>query len=172
MKSRRMLLYAGEDFPLPAVAGQIRQAQFAVGLDAIAGKPDRRYHAGKETAMIELTEQQRQELSVPEPVAIDPETREVYVLVRREAYERLKALLGWTTSTPRKARVRQRSHGRGRRQRSAPGELPALRETGMKRGDVVIVPFPFQDRPGQRFARRWSSRATPRTGGSSTPSWR
>lgn len=43
--------------------------------------------------MIELTEQQRQELSVPEPVAIDPETREVYVLVRRDAYERLKALL-------------------------------------------------------------------------------
>ncbi len=43
--------------------------------------------------MIELTEQQRQELSVPEPVAIDPETRQVYVLVRWEAYERLKALL-------------------------------------------------------------------------------
>jgi len=43
--------------------------------------------------MIELTEQQLQELRVPEPVAIDPETREVYVLVRREAYERLKALL-------------------------------------------------------------------------------
>jgi hypothetical protein len=36
-----MLLYADEDFPLPAVAGQIRQAQLAVGLDTIAGKPPR-----------------------------------------------------------------------------------------------------------------------------------
>ena len=43
--------------------------------------------------MIELTEQQRQELSASEPIAIDPRTRETYVLVRREAYERLKALL-------------------------------------------------------------------------------
>jgi hypothetical protein len=43
--------------------------------------------------MIELTEQQRQELGAPEPVAIDPQTRETYVLVRREVYERLKALL-------------------------------------------------------------------------------
>jgi hypothetical protein len=43
--------------------------------------------------MIELTEQQRQELSAPEPVALDPQTGETYVLVRREVYERLKALL-------------------------------------------------------------------------------
>lgn len=43
--------------------------------------------------MIELTELQRQELKAPEPIVIDPETREVYVLVRREIYERLKALL-------------------------------------------------------------------------------
>jgi len=43
--------------------------------------------------MIELTEQQRQELSAPEPLAVDPQTRETYVLVRREVYERLKALL-------------------------------------------------------------------------------
>jgi hypothetical protein len=43
--------------------------------------------------MIELTEQQRQELSAPEPVAIDPLTRATYVLVRREAYDRLKGLL-------------------------------------------------------------------------------
>ena len=43
--------------------------------------------------MIELTEQQRHELSAPEPVAIDPQTRETYVLVRREVYERLKTLL-------------------------------------------------------------------------------
>lgn len=43
--------------------------------------------------MIELTEQQRQELIAPEPVAIDPQTRQTYVLVRRESYERLKTLL-------------------------------------------------------------------------------
>jgi hypothetical protein len=43
--------------------------------------------------MIELTEQQRQELKVPEPMVIDPQTRQTYVLVRREAYERFKALL-------------------------------------------------------------------------------
>ncbi|MCI0377241.1 MAG: hypothetical protein L0215_06535 [Gemmataceae bacterium] len=43
--------------------------------------------------MIELTEQQRQELTAPEPVAIDPLTQETYVLVRKETYERLKALL-------------------------------------------------------------------------------
>jgi hypothetical protein len=43
--------------------------------------------------MIELTEQQRQELSAPEPTAIDPQTGETYVLVRRETYERFKALL-------------------------------------------------------------------------------
>jgi hypothetical protein len=43
--------------------------------------------------VIELTEQQRQELSSPEPVAIDPETGQAYVLVRKETYDRLKALL-------------------------------------------------------------------------------
>ena len=43
--------------------------------------------------MFELTEQQRQELDAPEPVAIDPQTRETYVLVRRETYDRFKALL-------------------------------------------------------------------------------
>jgi hypothetical protein len=43
--------------------------------------------------MIQLTEQQRQELSGPEPVAIDPKTNEQYVLVRKQTYERLKELL-------------------------------------------------------------------------------
>ena len=43
--------------------------------------------------MIELTEEQREELNTPEPLTIDPRTREMYVLVRKEAYERLKALL-------------------------------------------------------------------------------
>ena len=42
--------------------------------------------------MIELTEQQRQELSKPEPVAIDPQTRKEYVLVRREVYARMRAI--------------------------------------------------------------------------------
>ncbi|MBI1917237.1 MAG: hypothetical protein HYS12_21235 [Planctomycetes bacterium] len=43
--------------------------------------------------MIELTEQQRQELSASEPYVIDPQTREEYVLVRRAVYERLRALV-------------------------------------------------------------------------------
>jgi hypothetical protein len=43
--------------------------------------------------MIELTQEQRQELNRSEPVAIDPETRQTYVLVRQELYERLRALL-------------------------------------------------------------------------------
>jgi hypothetical protein len=47
----------------------------------------------RQNAMIELTEQQRQDLNSPEPVAIDPETRQTYVLVRSEAYERIKGLL-------------------------------------------------------------------------------
>lgn len=50
--------------------------------------------------MIELTPQQRQELTEPEPVAIDPETKETYVLVRKDVYERLRELLyddsSWT----------------------------------------------------------------------------
>lgn len=41
--------------------------------------------------MIELTEHQRHELGDPEPLAIDPVTRETYVLVRRKIYERLKS---------------------------------------------------------------------------------
>jgi hypothetical protein len=50
--------------------------------------------------MIELTEQQRQELTGPEPTAIDPQTRETYVLVRKEAYERLKTLLAMEHYNP------------------------------------------------------------------------
>ncbi len=41
--------------------------------------------------MIELTEEQRRELSEPEPVAIDPDTGESYVLVRKDVYDRMKA---------------------------------------------------------------------------------
>ena len=43
--------------------------------------------------MIELTEEQRQELSAAEPVAIDPSTMETYVLVRKDVYDRIKGLL-------------------------------------------------------------------------------
>jgi hypothetical protein len=43
--------------------------------------------------MIELTDEQRQELAQPEPIAIDPQTQEEYVLVRRHVYERLRVLL-------------------------------------------------------------------------------
>jgi hypothetical protein len=47
---------------------------------------------GKENALIELTPQQRRELTEPEPVVIDPETRQSYVLVRKEVYDRLREL--------------------------------------------------------------------------------
>ena len=50
--------------------------------------------------MIELTEQQRQELSKPDPVVIDPQTRTEYVLVQRDAYERIKALLALDDDDP------------------------------------------------------------------------
>jgi hypothetical protein len=43
--------------------------------------------------MIELTETQRQELAQAEPVAVDPLTRETYVLVPKAVYDRFKALL-------------------------------------------------------------------------------
>lgn len=43
--------------------------------------------------MIELTETQREELKHPEPAALDPRTQETYILVRKDAYERMKALL-------------------------------------------------------------------------------
>ena len=39
--------------------------------------------------MIELTQQQRHELQGPDPIAIDPATREEYVLVRKQVYERM-----------------------------------------------------------------------------------
>jgi hypothetical protein len=45
-----------------------------------------------EVSMIELTQEQRHELAGAEPEVIDPESREVYVLVRKNVYERLKRL--------------------------------------------------------------------------------
>jgi hypothetical protein len=47
----------------------------------------------KEAVMIELTEEQRRELCHPEPVVIDPQTKEEYVLVRKAVYARLRAAL-------------------------------------------------------------------------------
>jgi hypothetical protein len=43
--------------------------------------------------LIELNEQQRQELSAPEPMAIDPATNTTYVLVREDLYQRIKGIL-------------------------------------------------------------------------------
>ena len=43
--------------------------------------------------MIELSEEQQQHLSEPETPAIDPRTKQEYVLVRKEIYERMKELV-------------------------------------------------------------------------------
>ncbi len=42
--------------------------------------------------MIELNEEQRRELTQHEPVAVDPQTQETYILVRRAVYDRMKEL--------------------------------------------------------------------------------
>ena len=42
--------------------------------------------------MIELTEEQRRELKQPEPTVIDPQTREVYVLVRKDLFDHFRHL--------------------------------------------------------------------------------
>ncbi len=43
--------------------------------------------------MIELNEEQRQELNGLEPVAIDPATKQTYVLVPSEVYRRFRHLI-------------------------------------------------------------------------------
>jgi hypothetical protein len=43
--------------------------------------------------MFELTKQQRQHLSDPEPLALDPDTGETYVLVRKQLFDRLQLIL-------------------------------------------------------------------------------
>jgi hypothetical protein len=43
--------------------------------------------------MIELTPQQCRALTEPEPLAIDPDTKETYVLVRKTEYDRMKEML-------------------------------------------------------------------------------
>jgi hypothetical protein len=62
-------------------------------MSAMADSIPRRYDAGKETAMIELTEQQLQALENPEatpPRLVNPRTKETFVLLRVDEYERLK----------------------------------------------------------------------------------
>src|SRR5262245_46866991 len=60
---------------------------------ALTRAPDPRIGCGgRRAAMIVLTEDQRLELARPEPVAIDPQTNEQYVLVRKEVYDRIRAL--------------------------------------------------------------------------------
>ncbi len=44
--------------------------------------------------MIELTEQQRAELEKPQPIEVrDPQTNEVYVLLRKDVYERVRSIV-------------------------------------------------------------------------------
>jgi hypothetical protein len=53
----------------------------------------RRYDAGKEAVMIELTEQQLQALEKADttpPRVVNPRTNETFVLVRLDEYQRLK----------------------------------------------------------------------------------
>jgi hypothetical protein len=50
--------------------------------------------------MIELTEEQRRELTNPEPVAIDPQTKTKYILVRAEVFQRLRNLLALEPDIP------------------------------------------------------------------------
>lgn len=42
---------------------------------------------------IQLTEEQRHELKEAEPLVIDPQTQEAYILVRKEIFDRMKSLL-------------------------------------------------------------------------------
>jgi hypothetical protein len=46
--------------------------------------------------MIELTEEQRQALDTPTeqpPVVVDPRTKQEYLLIRREVYEKVRGIL-------------------------------------------------------------------------------
>jgi hypothetical protein len=58
----------------------------------VGGAPGR-YDTGKEAVMIELTEQQVRALENPEatpPRVVNPRTKETFVLLRVDEYERLK----------------------------------------------------------------------------------
>src|SRR6266481_3069176 len=60
---------------------------------ALVASARRWYDAGQEAAMIELTEQQAQALEKPDavpPRVVNPRTKETFVLLRVDEYERLK----------------------------------------------------------------------------------
>jgi hypothetical protein len=71
--------------------------------------------------MIKPTEDQRDELSSAEPVAIDPQTRQVYVLVRKEVYDKLRGILEDLPETGAAARNRDEARRRRGRGLSLPG---------------------------------------------------
>jgi hypothetical protein len=57
--------------------------------------------AAKEATVIELTDQQRDELDTQQPVEVrDPKTNEVYVLIRKDLYERLRTLVAEFNRAP------------------------------------------------------------------------
>jgi len=59
----------------------------------VVGSVPKWYDAGKEAVMIELTEQQVRALENPEvtpPRVVNPRTKETFVLLRVDEYERLK----------------------------------------------------------------------------------
>ena len=68
-------------------------APLSAGASALVGSVQGQYDAEQEVAMIELTEQQMQALEKPEttpPRIVNPRTRETFVLLRVDEYERLK----------------------------------------------------------------------------------
>jgi hypothetical protein len=60
--------------------------------DALATSRAACYDAEKETAMIELTEEQAFG-DDENPIVIDPRTKKIYVLVRKDVFDRIKGLL-------------------------------------------------------------------------------
>ena len=94
--------------------------------------------------MIELTEQQMQALEHPEatpPRVVNPRTKETFVLLRVDEYERLKEDeyddSPWTSEERHALAWEAGKHGGGRTWTSTttPGEA-------MNRGDVILVRFP------------------------------
>jgi hypothetical protein len=64
----------------------------------IVAKPSERYDAEKETTMIDLTEEQQCELGKGEPAKLrDPRTKDTYVLVRADVYDRMRAIIDGAT---------------------------------------------------------------------------
>jgi hypothetical protein len=55
--------------------------------------------------MIELTEEQRRQLPGPGTIVRDPQTGEEYVLVRRDAYDRIRDLFDDTALSKREVAI-------------------------------------------------------------------